>query len=382
MVLLRFAVGLALTACVVSGNIFDDYRKERAAKSRERANRPGIDMKQARNFVSKLPMNEESVKSRKSRIEQSLARLDKFMETAPVDNQQGIDTDLFAAADKAMESVPAETNLIEMQANTQFAGAVMGAAANMLFSRTTMCVMCSYILEMCDRQVKASPRWANGGGGFAPGKVDFTAGENQGFYRSYPGGYLELEESVSETVLLQSSLSQQVVAPVGSGSPEPPTASRAAYTGGQPSPFGTTSGQAAMKFRGASSGTPHIDESPNNYVNYQNARPVYGQGTDNGAGAKMEGDQGKKIKIGRFTHRDYDRVDSGAEKSMEYQQMFNDLMNTLDDICFKDLPSEYTQYCDLPFKNGEALVEYYLHDYEDWEICTLIYSCVDGFYDE
>jgi len=62
--------------------------------------------------------------------------------------------------------------------------------------------------------------------------------------------------------------------------------------------------------------------------------------------------------------------------------MFNDLMNTLDDICFKDLPSEYTQYCDLPFKNGEALVEYYLHDYEDWEICTLIYSCVDGFYDE
>ena len=32
---------------------------------------------------------------------------------------------------------------------------------------------------------------------------------------------------------------------------------------------------------------------------------------------------GRKVRIGRFTPRDYDRVDSQSEKSMEYQQMFN-----------------------------------------------------------
>lgn len=83
-------------------------------------------------------------------------------------------------------------------------------------------------------------------------------------------------------------------------------------------------------------------------------------------------------------------------------------------VCFKDLPSGYQSYCQMPFKNGEALVEVrvarpccvhpffciarfccifnllhrpwvvslqlYLHDYEDWEICTDINCCSQGFY--
>ena len=114
---------------------------------------------------------------------------------------------------------------------------------------------------------------------------------------------------------------------------------------------------------------------------YEAPVSTFGAGTANGMDQESVL-EGRKVRIGRFTPRDYDRVDSQSEKSMEYQQMFKDMMDALDEVCFKDLPEEYAQYCSLPFNNGEALVEFYLHDYEDWEICTKIYSCLEGFYDD
>lgn len=60
--------------------------------------------------------------------------------------------------------------------------------------------------------------------------------------------------------------------------------------------------------------------------------------------------------------------------------MFNDLMAALDDICTKDLPKQYMQYCRLPYRNGDLLTELYVHNYQDWEICTKIAACGSSFF--
>lgn len=46
-----------------------------------------------------------------------------------------------------------------------------------------------------------------------------------------------------------------------------------------------------------------------------------------------------------------------------------------------DLPPDYQKYARLIYRNANAVVEYYLHDYEDWQICSAIYACSDGWYD-
>lgn len=46
-----------------------------------------------------------------------------------------------------------------------------------------------------------------------------------------------------------------------------------------------------------------------------------------------------------------------------------------------DLPPDYQKYARLIYRNANAVVEYYLHDYEDWQICSAIYACADGWYD-
>lgn len=380
------AILLLLLLHEIDGNIFQEHRKKREENRRRRKMESS---KRREPFAPKLPQTEEAKEWRQNRIQSSLNRLDAYLKEAgmtkhPISRNQSIETTFMSSNQMRTSFVDSEaantSSFLEVE--EKFAGAALGAAANMLFSRTTMCVMCSYILEMADRQVKASPRWANGGGGFFPGQVDFSPGENQGFFRTYPGGYLETEERVSTG------------APIGSGKPEAPVLRRggrqdftAAKSYHSSSSFGASEPAAHMlpanfRLQEASvmtGGPPHIDPNPNPHVNYDRANSMYGMGTDNGLNPKPLG--GKKERVGRFTPRDYDRVDSQSEKSMEYQQMFNDVMDALDEICFKDLPASYSQYCNLPYMNGEAVVERYLHDYEDWEICQKIFSCISGFYD-
>lgn len=301
-----------------------------------------------RTFTPKLPQTKEEVNWRKRRIQESLARLDVAMK-ADESGHRAIGRRNSSEHD-VNETSAKETSFLQVNQGikAEFAGAVLGAAANMFFSRTTMCVMCSYILEMVDRQVKASPRWANGGGGFFPGQVDFSPGENQGFYRTYPGGYLEVSETAG--------------APVGTGEVIRPTPDRN-NDGRDPTKRAT-----ALRMQRTRTRVSDVDS------------PASQLGASSES-SEPQGMEGRKERVGRFTPRDYDRVDSQSEKSMEYQQMFKDLMDAMDEVCFRDLPAEYQQYCNLPFNNGEALVEYYLHDFEDWEICTKIYSCLAGFYD-
>eukprot|EP00940_MAST-03C_sp_MAST-3C-sp2_P001658 g1658.t1 len=340
----------------------EQKRREREAKLAQR--------RTGENFVPKLPQTKEAKEWRKNRIEESLAKLDAYIKTAkqekhPTSRNESAALDMLAPSEMHGHlSEDSETSFLEVGSRTKFAGAVVGGLANALFSRTTMCVMCSYILEMADRQVKASPRWANGGGGFFPGQVDFSPGENQGFFRTYPGGYLEMEESS---------------APIGSGKPIPPRMRRDAPSVAPAAVPMRMQSTEVLTSQSTEKAPPAIDTSPSPTTNYARAQNMYGMGSDNGM--NQRGLEGKKMRVGRFTPRDFDRVDAQSEKSMEYQQMFKDLMDALDEICFKDLPTAYSQYCNLPYMNGEALVEFYLHDYEDWEICTKIFTCISGFYD-
>ena len=79
-------------------------------------------------------------------------------------------------------------------------------------------------------------------------------------------------------------------------------------------------------------------------------------------------------------YADIDRLDNTHEASSEYTQMFQDFMDALDDIQAHDLPPDYKQYAKQIYSNAEAAVEYYLHDYEDWQICSAIYACKPDFY--
>jgi len=259
----------------------------------------------------------------------------------------------------------------------------------MLFSRTTLCVMCSYILEMADRQVKAIPRWANGGGGNFPGTMDFSPGENQGYFRTYPGSYLEVNEDLlleeDGIVLAQPKEKEMQIRDAspalieigaqygpGTGLPEAPIPSQALADSGSPSatPWATTGARTiSQAVRDAGMATDAARQQ-----NEANVAAVTGL-TQQGADSRVH-----RVRRGRMTHRDVDRMDATSEKAMEYQQMFKDMMDALDSTCFNDMPSGYTSYCQMPFKNGEALVELYLHDYEDWEICTDINCCTASFY--
>eukprot|EP00939_MAST-03C_sp_MAST-3C-sp1_P000670 g670.t1 len=410
--------GRALFVAVVVGCVlhtstagfFDEYRKQ--FKQSTRSNGGGSKDRgggHARDSNIKLPQTKESVDHRRKRIDSSLKLLDELLQSEEikkhsVSRNKTVDVDYMTSSEMrshvySLANVSEnerggeseedlEVNFLEV--NTKFVGgAVAGAALNMLFSRTTMCVMCSYILEMADRQVKASPRWANGGGGFFPGQVDFSPGENQGFYRTYPGGYLETEEKI------------RAKAPIGSGKPEPAAMTRIPSMTSSPSllgrlnPSSIKSGTDMSSMRMQSESVDvHKSQSPPRVeygahpkaaYSYKNAVNMYGMGTNNnvidGLDKTRQSQAMKHMRVGRFTPRDFDRVDAQSEKSMEYQQMFDDLMDAFDKICFEDLPASYSQYCNLIYHNGEALAEYYLHDYEDWEICTKIFECIDGFYD-
>jgi len=360
-ILLFLSIVLTLTKGVES-SVFSEYRKARKESS-ERVKKPLVGRK--------LSQKKEDVEFRQNRIQDSMDRLDALLAEGKSHESRNSSTNLNKKVNltaiinehrRLQDDNDGRVSFLETGSKTKIAPGVLGAAANLMFSRTTMCVMCSYILEMVDRQVKASPRWANGGGGFFPGQVDFSPGENQGFFRTYPGGYLEISES----------------SPIGSGVPEPPrnsVAHKVAKTLQKQQKITTQrrdSKPSEMRL---------VEQRAKAQPAYSAAKSTFGAGTSNGMDQKSPL-SGRKVRIGRFTPRDYDRVDSQSEKSMEYQQMFKDLMDALDEVCFKDLPEEYAQYCSLPFNNGEALVEFYLHDYEDWEICTKIYSCLEGFYDD
>ena len=84
--------------------------------------------------------------------------------------------------------------------------------------------------------------------------------------------------------------------------------------------------------------------------------------------------------LGKSTPDDFTNMAELQYKNAEFSQMFTDVFDVLDDICYNDLPPDYLQYCRKPYLNGLALVEFYLHDYDDWQICVKINSCAKDFF--
>eukprot|EP00941_MAST-03F_sp_MAST-3F-sp1_P005427 g5427.t1 len=293
---------------------------------------------------------------RTDRINESISKLEKLLEKEHLDELERMEMlDEFDASlsspTKTSTVNSATTSFVETKATlSPLGGAVAGGAMSMLFSRTTLCVMCSYVLEMCDRQVKAIPRWANGGGGNFPGTLDFSPGESQGYFRTYPGSYLEVDAKTKRSG-----------SKPGSGVPVNNLGTPAILQIlAQDSDVSAGARQDAMQ-----------------QAAEQSVTDAGGASTDQDADVRRN-----PVRKARLTHRDVDRTDALAEKAMEYQQMFKDFMDALDDTCFSDMPSGYTKYCQMIYKNGEALVELYLHDYEDWEICTEINCCTSKFYQD
>ena len=63
--------------------------------------------------------------------------------------------------------------------------------------------------------------------------------------------------------------------------------------------------------------------------------------------------------------------------------MYKDFMDAMDDVCFQDLPKEFQKDCQFMYYYGDRIVEMYLHDYDDFEICAQIpRQCTSSWFDE
>lgn len=310
-------------------------------------------------------------------------------------------------------------------------GASQLADATEIFWKTERCVMCEYILEVADRNIKcvgaaraacgrcpaltlasaclrSMPQWAHGGNGNFVGMTDFSGGIQQGAYRAYSGQYLQLEEgrgatpqsqprarrelssSVMALLELADSIERGPSTAAGSGLPDgaapAPDAAEAAVVQrpshrnrGDPTRFSApTSPAAARKAASLRSLARRIHRSES-----------IGAANPPAPSVLLEEEPEKDViplspVKGRRTFQDFNRVDSSAEKSTEYGQMFDDLMDQLDDTCQNDIPKDHKggqKACQGMLLNGEALTEYYLHGYEDWEICDRLNLCPNGFFD-
>jgi hypothetical protein len=92
---------------------------------------------------------------------------------------------------------------------------------------------------------------------------------------------------------------------------------------------------------------------------------------DQFGGSKTPKRETKKEPVGgKYGFNDKDRSESSGEKSDEYAYMYKNFMDAMDDTCYRDLPKKWLSGCQSLYKKGDQLVEMYLHDYDDWEICT------------
>jgi hypothetical protein len=69
-----------------------------------------------------------------------------------------------------------------------------------------------------------------------------------------------------------------------------------------------------------------------------------------------------------------------SEKDLEFSQTYKQFMDALEETCKYDMPEQFAAYCKPMFDKGEKIVEYYLHDYDDEDICTYVQpQCTEYF---
>jgi hypothetical protein len=90
-----------------------------------------------------------------------------------------------------------------------------------------------------------------------------------------------------------------------------------------------------------------------------------------------------RVNTGRHTFKDMDLTDDQVEKDQEFSTMYKDFMDAMDDVCFHDFPKDFQQYCKNMYYYGDRVVEMYLHDYDDFEICAQTpMQCIPTWFDE
>ena len=114
-----------------------------------------------------------------------------------------------------------------------------------------------------------------------------------------------------------------------------------------------------------------------------------GKAGKGGSGGKTFGSSGGgrtktvRARTGRHTFKDIDMTNDQIEKDQEFATMYKDFMDAMDDVCFHDFPKDYQQYCKYMYFYGDRVVEMYLHDYDDFEICAQTpMQCTPTWFDE
>ena len=84
---------------------------------------------------------------------------------------------------------------------------------------------------------------------------------------------------------------------------------------------------------------------------------------------------------GKILLSDIDRIRSEGEKSAQFEATYKKFMDALDDVCYHEMPPEFTPTCAPLYKYGDRVVEMYLHGYDDWELCSeLTVTCPHRFF--
>eukprot|EP00948_MAST-09A_sp_MAST-9A-sp1_P002606 g2606.t1 len=77
---------------------------------------------------------------------------------------------------------------------------------------------------------------------------------------------------------------------------------------------------------------------------------------------------------GRQSILDLSRIQDSAKKELEFARWYNTLMDAMDCVCWFYLPEYYQNIaiCKWMYLYSDKLVEMWLHDYDDWDICQAI----------
>jgi hypothetical protein len=378
---------------------------------------------------------------------------------------------LAAAKGQGKEQGKGKEKFIDAAAG--MAGGMAGGALGKLLNNVDAgCVLCEYVLELMERQVRSKPRLQNGDG-YYPGVMDFGGGNQQGYYRVYPGNYLEVGEDITHFSPERVGQQKKLLKHIGnrlrrSHRQESKAAKRKVpwwYRSRTRTRNRGTKDDASSKFVQLSDGTisskadaataERTTSLSAAYISHR--RDMVQAATEHAAslttaqqealqaqknmgigipglggseaagglgalGASIPGiggseglsglsglsgipgvgaltaavsgvstasaNSGKTFPehrpiIGRFDQKEMDRLENQMTKDGEFSLMYKDLMDAMDDICYRDIPLYYRMAaCQYMYSSSDLLVELYLHEYDDRHICqTLPGQCPPNFFD-
>ena len=281
------------------------------------------------------------------------------------------------------------------------------------------CVICSFLMESVDRIIKAQPASMNGNS-FSLGRVDFgggvvgpegvgggSVGENQALrdqgpgnlLSSYPGAGFQgpmlatLLETKALTRASRRRRRERSNSALSNGHAKASALSSSAATASLKSRFKNkldSSLNTKLEKRSLRASPPgaDVDEASSDLDDEVYAQSIVDQtNTSQPTNAQKETavddvkdfiDSKSDSEKAKFKERELDTEDS--EKDLEFAQTYKQFMDALEETCKYDIPEKYSVYCKTMFDKGEKVVEYYLHDYDDEDICTYVSPACKSYF--